>query len=113
MTPVLNKNLPDFEAQATGGVKFTPAAFSGQAVVLYLVNHARLNETGISDITRRLFHRQMKNFSENEQASYRINANRLLAVEEVLGYPVCQTLVATGDYDSFTLPYTRRVASGS
>ena len=35
MTPVLNKNLPDFEAQATGGVKFTPAAFSGQAVVLY------------------------------------------------------------------------------
>ena len=39
----------------------------GQAVVLYLVNHARLNETGISDITRRLFHRQMKNFSENEQ----------------------------------------------
>jgi pimeloyl-ACP methyl ester carboxylesterase len=77
----------------------------GQAVVLYLVNHARLNETGISDITRRLFHRQMKNFSENEQARYRINANRLLAVEEVLGYPVCQTLVATGDYDSFTLPY--------
>src|SRR3990167_6241399 len=35
MTPVLNKNLPDFEAQATGGVKFTPHAFNGQAVVLY------------------------------------------------------------------------------
>jgi peroxiredoxin Q/BCP len=35
MTPVLNKHLPDFEAQATGGVKFTPNAFSGQAVVLY------------------------------------------------------------------------------
>ena len=35
MTPVLNKNLPDFEAQATGGVKFTPNAFIGQAVVLY------------------------------------------------------------------------------
>jgi pimeloyl-ACP methyl ester carboxylesterase len=77
----------------------------GQAVVLYLVNHARLKETGISDITRRLFHRQMKNFSENEQARYRINANRLLQVEEVLGYPSCKTLVATGDYDSFTLPY--------
>lgn len=77
----------------------------GQAVVLYLVNHARLKETGISDITRRLFHRQMKNFSDNEQARYRINANRLLAVEEVLGYPSCKTLVATGDYDSFTLPY--------
>ena len=35
MTPVLNKNLPDFEAQATSGVNFTPLAFTGQAVVLY------------------------------------------------------------------------------
>ena len=35
MTPVLNKNLPDFEAQATGSVKFTPSAFIGQTVVLY------------------------------------------------------------------------------
>jgi len=35
MTPVLNKALPDFEAQATSGVKFTPAAFSGHSVVLY------------------------------------------------------------------------------
>ena len=35
MTPVLNKALPDFEAQATSGVKFTPQAFSGQAIVLY------------------------------------------------------------------------------
>ena len=35
MTPVLNKALPDFEAPATSGVKFTPAAFAGRAVVLY------------------------------------------------------------------------------
>ncbi len=35
MTPVLNKNLPDFEAQATSGVKFTPHAFAGRTVVLY------------------------------------------------------------------------------
>ena len=35
MTPVLNKALPDFEAQATSGVKFTPQAFNGQAIVLY------------------------------------------------------------------------------
>ena len=35
MTPVLNKSLPDFEALATGGVKFTPSAFAGQTVVLY------------------------------------------------------------------------------
>ena len=35
MTPVLNKSLPDFEALATSGVKFTPHGFAGQAVVLY------------------------------------------------------------------------------
>jgi peroxiredoxin Q/BCP len=35
MTPVLNKALPDFEAQATSGVKFTPQAFAGHSVVLY------------------------------------------------------------------------------
>ncbi len=35
MTPALNKPLPDIEAQATGGVKFTPQAFLGRAVVLY------------------------------------------------------------------------------
>ena len=35
MTPVLNKALPEFEAQATSGVKFTPAAFAGRSVVLY------------------------------------------------------------------------------
>ena len=35
MTPALNKALPEFEALATGGIKFTPAAFVGQTVVLY------------------------------------------------------------------------------
>ena len=35
MTPALNKLLPEFEALATGGVKFTPPSFLGQTVVLY------------------------------------------------------------------------------
>ena len=35
MTPALNKPLPELEANATGGVKFTPQAFLGKAVVLY------------------------------------------------------------------------------
>ncbi|HEX5371511.1 MAG TPA: peroxiredoxin [Aquabacterium sp.] len=35
MTPALNKPLPEFEAVATGGVKFTPQAFHGQTVILY------------------------------------------------------------------------------
>ena len=35
MTPALNKPLPEFEALATGGVKFTPVAYAGKIVVLY------------------------------------------------------------------------------
>jgi thioredoxin-dependent peroxiredoxin len=35
MTPALNKAIPDFEALATGGVKFTPQAYAGKIVVLY------------------------------------------------------------------------------
>ncbi len=35
MTPAVNKAIPEFEAVATGGVKFTPQAFLGRAVVLY------------------------------------------------------------------------------
>jgi peroxiredoxin Q/BCP len=35
MTPAVNKSLPEFEALATSGVKFTPQAFIGKAVVLY------------------------------------------------------------------------------
>lgn len=77
----------------------------GEAVVLYLINHARLKETQIPEVACRLFRRQMKTFSENEKQRYRINAHRLINVEEVIGYPNCPTIVATGNYDSFTLPY--------
>jgi len=35
MTPALNKPLPEFEAAATSGVKFTPQAFAGRLIVLY------------------------------------------------------------------------------
>jgi thioredoxin-dependent peroxiredoxin len=35
MTPAVNKPLPEFEALATGGVKFTPQSHLGHAVVLY------------------------------------------------------------------------------
>jgi peroxiredoxin Q/BCP len=35
MTPALNKSVPEFEALATSGVKFTPQAFLGRTVVLY------------------------------------------------------------------------------
>ncbi|MFP5383500.1 MAG: alpha/beta fold hydrolase [Gammaproteobacteria bacterium] len=77
----------------------------GHAVVLYLVNYGKLDETGMTPTARRLFQRQMAHFTENEQARYRINAARLLEVEGILGYPTCETLVTTGEYDSFTLPH--------
>ena len=35
MTPALNKAIPEFEALATGGIKFTPQAYAGKIVVLY------------------------------------------------------------------------------
>ena len=35
MTPSVNKAVPEFEAAATGGVKFTPQAYAGKIVVLY------------------------------------------------------------------------------
>ena len=35
MTPALNKPLPEFEALATGGIRFTPQAYAGKIVVLY------------------------------------------------------------------------------
>jgi len=35
MTPVVNKTLPEFEALATGGVKFTPQSHLGRTIVLY------------------------------------------------------------------------------
>ena len=35
MTPALNKPIPEFEALATGGVKFTPQAYAGKIVILY------------------------------------------------------------------------------
>ena len=35
MTPIVNKALPDFDAPATSGAKFSPHAFRGKAIVLY------------------------------------------------------------------------------
>ena len=35
MTPAVNKPLPEFEAVATAGVRFTPESHKGHAVVLY------------------------------------------------------------------------------
>nr|WP_174506703.1 alpha/beta hydrolase [Acinetobacter sp. Marseille-Q1620] len=76
----------------------------GQAVILYLVNHAKLNVTRMSPTAKKLFFRQMAEFSATEQERYEINCNRLLSLKDV-PTPACETLVACGQYDSFTLPH--------
>lgn len=76
----------------------------GQAVILYLVNHARLTETRMSPTAKRLFFKQMAEFTATEQDRYEINCNRLLRLTNV-PIPQCKVLVACGQYDSFTLPH--------
>lgn len=76
----------------------------GQAVILYLVNHAKLDRTRMSPTAKRLFFQQMAEFTNTEQLRYEINCNRLLRLNFVPA-PRCSVLVAAGQYDSFTLPY--------
>lgn len=76
----------------------------GQAVILYLVNHARLKETRMSPTAKRLFFKQMAEFSMTEQDRYEVNCTRLLRLTNV-PIPQCKVLVACGQYDSFTLPH--------
>ena len=76
----------------------------GQAVILYLVNHAKLDKTRMSPTAKKLFFRQMAEFTGTERERYEINCNRLLRLTDV-PIPDCKTLVAAGQYDSFTLPH--------
>lgn len=76
----------------------------GQAVILYLINHAKLEQTRMSPTAKRLFFRQMAEFATTERLRYEINCNRLLRLQSVPS-PQCKTLVACGEFDSFTLPF--------
>lgn len=76
----------------------------GQAVILYLINHARLDQTRMSPTAKRLFFRQMADFATTERLRYEINCNRLLCLQHVPS-PQCKTMVACGEFDSFTLPF--------
>lgn len=76
----------------------------GQAVVLYLLNHAKLDRTRMSPTARRLFYKQMSEFVHTERVRYEINCLRLLRLQHV-PVPGCPTLVAAGEFDSFTLPF--------
>lgn len=72
--------------------------------VCNLLNHSRLKQTEIEATHRRLLFRQISRLNENEQARYAQNTERLLSFSGFKSYPTCPTLIATGEFDNFTLP---------
>lgn len=76
----------------------------GTTAVCNLLNHSRFQETEVAATHRRLLFRQISRLTENEQARYTQNTQRLLNFEGFKVYPTCPTLIATGEFDNFTLP---------
>ena len=69
-----------------------------------LINHNRMQETEVGKTYRRLLYRQVARLNANEQLRYAQNTQRLLSFDGFTKFPTCPTLVATGEYDNFTLP---------
>ncbi|NRA25171.1 MAG: alpha/beta hydrolase [Oleispira sp.] len=78
-------------------------AFAATAVS-NLINHNRMQETEVGKTYRRLLYRQVSRLNDNEQLRYAQNTQRLLRFDGFDKFPTCPTLVATGEYDNFTLP---------
>jgi pimeloyl-ACP methyl ester carboxylesterase len=78
-------------------------AFAATAVS-NLINHNRMQETEVGKTYRRLLYRQVARLNDNEQLRYAQNTQRLLRFEGFSKFPTCPSLVATGEYDNFTLP---------
>ena len=78
-------------------------AFAATAVS-NLINHNRMQETEVGKTYRRLLYRQVSRLNENEQLRYAQNTQRLLRFDGFNKFPTCPTLVATGEFDNFTLP---------
>ena len=78
-------------------------AFATSAVCS-LINHNRIEDTQISNTYRRLLWRQIARLDSNERQRYAQNTRRLLRFKGFDSFPECETLIATGEYDNFTLP---------
>jgi pimeloyl-ACP methyl ester carboxylesterase len=78
-------------------------AFATTAVC-NLINYSRLQRTEVSPTYRKLLYRQIARLDDNERARYEQNTRRLLEFEGFAQYPSVPTLVATGEFDNFTLP---------
>lgn len=69
-----------------------------------LINHNRLEKTGINQAHRRLLYRQVKTLNDNLCQIHIENTQRLMRFEGFKHYPSCPTLVVAGEFDSFTQP---------
>lgn len=78
-----------------------------------LINHNRMQETEVGKTYRRLLYRQIARLNDNEQVRYTQNTQRLLRFEGFDKFPTCPTLVATGEFDNFTLPQENAVFAAS
>lgn len=78
-------------------------AFATTAVC-NLINHSRLQQTEVSPTYRRLLYRQIARLNDNERQRYAQNTQRLLDFTGFTAFPQCPTLIATGEFDNFTLP---------
>jgi pimeloyl-ACP methyl ester carboxylesterase len=72
--------------------------------VCNLINHNRMEDTKIGATYRRLLFRQIARLNDNERQRYAQNTRRLLRFQGFKGFPTCETLIATGEFDNFTLP---------
>jgi len=78
-------------------------AFATTAVC-NLINHNRLQATEVSPTYRRLLFRQIARLNDNERQRYAQNTQRLLDFPGFERFPECPTMIATGEFDNFTLP---------
>ncbi len=76
-----------------------------QGAVSTMVNGFHKDKTGISGVHRKLLLRQMLRLSEADRERFLQNTRRLLRFSAMTDYPVCPTLVATGEFDHFTMPH--------
>ena len=87
MTPSVNKAVPEFEAAATGGVRFTPQAYAGKIVILYF--YPKDNTPGCTTEAMQ-FRDQFKDFQKAGAVVFGVSRDNMASHErfkQQLGLP--------------------------
>jgi pimeloyl-ACP methyl ester carboxylesterase len=69
----------------------------------FMINHDHRYQVGINDIQYKLFNHFILRLKGRER--FLENTKRLFELKPLDKFPTCPTLVATGEYDNFTLPH--------